>query len=312
VEQPLPFVARSDAVAAPPEVLDFYAEQSAMTSPGRHAALLDDLPGDPALLVGIVQGLMIYEHVASDFYGVQLSNERRNESHIRPLERILDALLSLDDGPLDAPRPVARRLVGICRHFALLTIAMLRAKGVPARVRCGFGAYFNPGYFEDHWVCEYWNAAERRWVIVDAQFDAIWRRNLAIDHDMLDVPRDRFLTASDAWTRCRSGVCDPSRFGIVFTGLRGLWFIAGSLVRDVAALNRMETLPWDVWGAQPSVNASLDRDQLAHFDRLAALTSSPDEAFHELRARYESDDRLRLPTTVFNALRQREEPVMAS
>src|SRR5258708_26570766 len=31
---------------------------------------------------------------------------------------------------------------------------MLRAKGIAARVRCGFGSYFNPGYFEDHVVCE--------------------------------------------------------------------------------------------------------------------------------------------------------------
>ena len=30
--------------------------------------------------------------------------------------------------------------------------------------------------------------------------------------------------------------------------MRGLWFIAGNLIRDAAALNNMETLPWDVGG----------------------------------------------------------------
>ena len=39
---------------------------------------------------------------------------------------------------------------------------MLRAKGVPARARLGFGSYFNPGYFEEHVLCEYWNAAQER------------------------------------------------------------------------------------------------------------------------------------------------------
>jgi hypothetical protein len=32
--------------------------------------------------------------------------------------------------------------VGVCRHFTLLHVAMLRTQGIPARARCGFGAYF--------------------------------------------------------------------------------------------------------------------------------------------------------------------------
>jgi hypothetical protein len=31
--------------------------------------------------------------------------------------------------------------------------------------------------------------------------------------------------------------------------MHGLWFSAGNLVRDIAALNNRETLPWDFWGA---------------------------------------------------------------
>jgi hypothetical protein len=30
--------------------------------------------------------------------------------------------------------------------------------------------------------------------------------------------------------------------------LRGLWFIAGNVVREVAALDKMEMLPWDQMG----------------------------------------------------------------
>jgi transglutaminase-like putative cysteine protease len=51
---------------------------------------------------------------------------------------------------------------GRCNSYALMLVSMLRANGVPARSRCGFGAYFNPPKFEDHWVCEYWNADRRR------------------------------------------------------------------------------------------------------------------------------------------------------
>jgi hypothetical protein len=68
-------------------------------------------------------------------------------------------------------------------------------------------------------------------------------------------------------------------------------------------------LPWDVWGAQPPPNDPLNDDQLAFFDKLAALTRAPDASFAELRALYEGDDRLRVPPVVFNALRDAPEPI---
>ena len=40
-------------------------------------------------------------------------------------------------GPKSDPE---RRFVGNCRHFTVLLCAFLRARGVPARARCGFGA----------------------------------------------------------------------------------------------------------------------------------------------------------------------------
>jgi transglutaminase-like putative cysteine protease len=224
-------------VTTPKEVLDFYAHPLTLTVAGRHARLFAQLPTEIATLTKIVQGLTLHRYMAAA-YGVTISDRRFDEDHIRPVEQMIDRILAIDARPLTAARPPEKRLVGVCRHFAVLLVAMLRAQGVPARARVGFGRYFNPGYFEDHWVCEYWKASEARWVLVDPQFDDVWRANLKIKHDILDVPRDQFLVASDAWTRCRSGQADPSKFGIFQNDLRGLWFIAGDLVRDVAALNK--------------------------------------------------------------------------
>jgi hypothetical protein len=220
---------------------------------------------------------------------------------------MLERLLGAGEGPLTRPRRPEQRLVGVCHHFMLLLVALLRAKGIPARGRSGFGTYFNPGYFEDHWVTEYWNERQARWILVDPQFDEIWRRELKIDHDVMDVPRDRFLVAGDAWAACRSGEADPSKFGIFKGELRGLWFIAGSLIREGAALNKVEMLPWDVWGGMPGQNETISADQLPFFDRLARLTREPDENFEALTALYESDSRLRVPAQVFNALLKRVE-----
>jgi hypothetical protein len=197
----------------------------------------------------------------------------------------------------------------VCHHHALLLLAMLRAKGIPARYRSGFGAYFNPPWFEEHVVCEYWDADARRWKLADPQFDAVWRERSAITHDILDVPRDRFLIAADAWAMCRAGEADPAKFGIFAGNLRGAWFIAGELIRDLAGLNLMEMLPWDVWGAMPRPDEALGDDRLAFFDRLQALTEAPDGSFADLRAAYENDEGLRVPGTVFNAVLNRPETV---
>jgi hypothetical protein len=185
----------------------------------------------------------------------------------------------------------------------LLHVAMLRAQGVAARARCGFGAYFEKGKFVDHWVTEYWNEAQKRWVLVDSQLDTRQRELFKVTFDPLDVPRDQFVVAGDAWKLCRGGKADSAAFGIL--DMHGLWFIAGNVIRDVAALNNHEMLPWDIWGAMARNDAELD---LPFFDRLAELSRAPDEHLDELRAVYE-DKRIAVPGTVFNAVLNRPDPV---
>jgi hypothetical protein len=291
------------------DALAFYASHSPMTEPGEASALLEPLPDDVAGLTRVTQGLGIYDMVAREFYGFEPPADRLGEIHLRPIARRLARIMELDDQPMHIAREPERRLLGRCNAFALMLVTMLRAKAVPARSRCGFAAYFNSPNFEDHWVCEYWDARTRRWRLADPQIDEVWRRRLDIRFDTLDLPRAQFLTAAEAWRRCRSGEADERRFGISFAGLRGLWFVAGSLVRDIAALNKMELTPWDVWGAQPAPQEEFDP---AYFDALAALTCDPDNAFADLRRRYEKDDNLRVPARVFNALNERHEAIEAA
>ena len=290
------------------EILAFYAAPSPLTSPGRHAAAFEALPNDPIALARIVQGLVLHKYMAQA-YGVEVPSARDVESHTRRVETMLDQILAHDDRPLPALRAPEKRLFGVCGHFTSMLVAMLRAKGIPARERAGFGAYFNAPYFEEHVLCEYWNADDTRWVLLDTQFDETWRAQLKIDHDVFDVPRDRFLTASDAWTLCRSDEADPNLFGIFQGNLRGRWFIAAELIRDVAALNKMEVLVWDVWGAMPQPNSKLDARQLKYFDQLAALTRNPDEAFDDLLALYRYDQGVQVPPVVFNAITNHPETV---
>jgi len=110
------------------------------------------------------------------------------------------------------PREPAQRIATNCRGFSVLAVALFRSHGVPARARCGFGAYFKPGWYEDHWVAEYF--AGGRWKLLDAQIDDLQRRRLGIGFDLTDVPRDQFVIAGPAWALTRAGRADPDRFGL--------------------------------------------------------------------------------------------------
>ena len=273
---------------------DPYKKPIAMSDPGRHAALFDGLPGEPGALAKTVQGLLIHQHIAPA-YGVTLSRDQQSQSHVRAVEKILDDIVTRDGRPLSALRAASERQVGVCRHFTLLHVTMLRAHGVAARARCGFGAYFEKGKYLDHWVTEYWDEGEKCWVLFDAQIDDRQRELFTIGFDTADVPRDQFVVAGDAWSLCRSGRADPSAFGIL--DMHGLWFIAGNLVRDFAALNNHEMLPWDIWGAMRRQDSELD---LSFFDQLAIVSSEPDAHIERLIALY-CDERVSVPRTVFNA-----------
>jgi hypothetical protein len=288
---------------------DHYLKPGVMTASGNFQPLLADLPRGIADLAAVAHGLLIHEHIAGA-YGVTLTQERRASVHVRPVAGLLGRMMAADSRPLAVAREPVNRLPGNCRHFTVLAATMLRAQGTPARARCGFGGYFGSDAFEDHWVCEYWNEAARRWMLADFQIDDVQRQMFDVDFDLMDAPRDKFLVAGDAWRLCRAGDADPAKFGLSLMNEAGYWWIAANLVRDVAALNNMEMLPWDVWGTMPAPDETITDEQYALFDRLAELTHDPDADFADLTAAYADDPRLHVPPTVRNAVLNRSEPVL--
>lgn len=276
-------------------VLDYYAAPGPTTGAGRYETLLAALPTDLAALCRLVQGVMIHVFWAEQ-YGLALPEARREEVQLRATEARLARIMELDPRPLTEMRPPERRVVGNCRDFSVLLTAILRHQGTPARARCGFGRYFLPDHFEDHWVCEYWHAAQARWLLVDAQLDDLQRRKLSIPFDPLDVPRDQFIVAGKAWQMCRAGEADPDAFGIF--DMHGLWFVRGNLVRDVAALNKVELLPWDSWGIMELPEDTLTAEDYCLLDEAAALACGDVPEWERMRALYARNGRLRVPTTI--------------
>lgn len=159
-----PWPAAPSPAAPSAAVRSFYAGQSEMSDPGGLSHLFDGLGDDVDELARVLQGLVIYDVVAEPFYGVTVPPARTDEIHLRGAAAMLARIVQLDGRLLAEPRPPDRRLVGRCHHFALLLVSMLRAGGIPARLRGGFGAWFNAPQFEDHWIAEYWSESQRRWV----------------------------------------------------------------------------------------------------------------------------------------------------
>ncbi len=217
---------------------------SATTDPGRHAPLLAALSDDPANMPEIVSGFVLHPWLAGQ-RDVTMTAEHDADRQSRTMSVLLDRLLARDDRPLNQRRAAGDRFFGTCRDYALVTCSILREHGHNARIRCGFADYFTPGFQEDHWVAEVWTFDG--WRLVDAELDAVTAADMGTTFPADDVPRDRFLTAPQAWRDARASKLDPDKMGVSFIGMSGLWFAAASVCRDLSSLYGVELLPWDYW-----------------------------------------------------------------
>jgi Transglutaminase-like superfamily len=218
----------------------YYAQPGPLTQlSSDQVELVRHLGTDPERLCRYAQAVLT---PVGDAYGSGLSPVRMAERNTRPATALLLRALELDSSPLSVTRRPEHRVVGTCRHFAVLATAYLRAVAIPARARCGFAAYFVPGKYVDHWIVEYWADAER-WVRIDPE-------NLGTDvvQNPHDLARGQFLTGGEGWECIRNRTADPMQFGVVGTENWGAAEIRGNAIRDLASLNKVEMLPWDAWG----------------------------------------------------------------
>lgn len=243
------------------------------------------LPDEVVEICRLTSNLVIQPHEARP---LTLSAERLGENQIRPADRLIAALLALDPASLDVAREPSRRVIGTCRHFAVISCALLRHRGIASRVRCGFATYFQPEKGLDHWITEYWDDAQSRWVRIDSE---------VLGRDVLANPEDleagQFLTGGEAWVAFRDGRIDPATFGVYGTENWGPAEVRGNAIKDLAALNKFEMLPWDEWGRMTaSYNGETGPDYDDLIDTIAATCIGDDSAeIMDLYAREE----LRVP-----------------
>ena len=128
-----------------------------------------------------------------------------------------------------------------------------------------------------------------------------------------DLKTDEFVTAGEAWIRCRKGTADPEHFGIGcpirpewgIDSLYGLWFVRGQLLRDFAALNKVETVPylvrigkgldWKVWRLVGLRDEELTDEDFRLLDMIAELTLQVDANYQEICRLYSETKDLKAP-----------------
>ena len=249
--------------------------------------VLEGLGDHPVEICEPTHLLVIQPDAAGD---LGLGPARLEERHLRPAARILGALLALNPAPVSTGRPPEQRAVGTCRHFAVLSCAFLRYLGIAARVRCGFATYFQAGQGLDHWVTEYQDG-DGRWVRIDSEILG----GTVLDHPEALRPGE-FLSGGEAWAAFRRGEIDAARFGVYGTEHWGPAEISGNAVRDLAALNKVEMLPWDEWGRMTAAyqgETGPDYDEL--LDEVAAVCAADDPA--SVASLFARDD-LRVPAEI--------------
>lgn len=314
--------------------LKYYREQGILTDLGKHKQSAQVLPSGIAELSEVVQGIILHD-MWTDKYNVTPKPEQRCSVLTPSMENLLDVVVGIDGSSPFSNREPGERVIACCREFSTMLCSILRAKGIPARARCGFAPYLaKEGNYEDHWICEAWNGVS--WQRIDPQIDTVQLksfhdyakkhdelgkkyRNMLLNFDPLSLKPTDFILAGEAWLKCRNKELDPDKFGLDVDLSRfniktsfGLWFIRGNLVRDLLALNKVELLPfvegleyskvyWDDWPImQPTTSISIK--DMALFDEMANLVLDPDKNLDLIQLLYASRSVLHPPESILPKL----------
>lgn len=118
-----------------------------------------------------------------------------------------------------------------------------------------------------------------------------------------DLTNDIFFVVGKTWKLCRKGEIYPMKCGILDT--RGLWFVRYQLLRDFAALNKIQLVPhlvrtmrsldWKSWKLMSLDDNELTDSELSLLDYIADLTLDADNNIEKIQKVYSENELLQVP-----------------
>lgn len=283
--------------------IDFYKQFSEFTNPGLYQDELRKLPDDIAELGKILRQNFIHRTSIEVPEGRQNPDKRFGDLSNVPWWRqpeddvlqtagaMLTELYRRDGRGLVIDRAVEDKLVLTCRYVAIMTASILKAKGIPARVRAGHADYFDMGSLgsvsTDHWINQYWSDDQKRWVTIDIDGSL----SIVKDVNPFDVKPGQFDFAADAWLGIRDGSLQSKHFYNA-GGYYGLIVVAWSLFYDFHCLMNSEM----IYMHHPQIMPSMSKlpENLEEIDELARLMSDPDTNLKQLQDIWENQPDFRL------------------
>ncbi len=264
------------------EMLDFYLKTSMYTNYEPYKEYYKSLPNDMEELTDLILSQTIHRTELRRSRKEQLE-QGKSHDHVSE-EYPWWKYISHDDILLTAPaitaelfrqdergftknREIRHKVVITCRYVAVLLASILKAKGIPCRVRSGFASYFsNNGKYIDHWIIEYYNKDENRWITCDPDPN--------------------------------SGKDDINKY-IHGSSFQGLNMLAYSLFFDFHALmgDEISYLFMPSYIDDDNEFFNLTKEDLKDLDDLATLMLEPNKNFDELRYLFYNDKKFRILNT---------------
>ncbi|MDO8511646.1 MAG: transglutaminase domain-containing protein [bacterium] len=289
------------------EILDHYLATSLFTDLGLYKEAVRKLPDDIKELGLLVRKNLV--HPSTIYFGNTNTNEdlrfgdmtempwwrQREDDNLATAVAMVAELYRRDKRGFVNDRKVTDKLVVSCRHTSLVMAAILKAKGIPARVRAGFASYFEQTEFgdvsDDHYINQYFHEKENRWVTIDV--DGCMSIKDGFTFDPFDMPDGTFHFSAKAWLDIREGKQDPNYF--MNKPERGAIVVVWALMHDFHCLmnNEIIYLHYTVLESFERFG-KITEEELKKLDNLAKLILNPDENFSELKKLWEENKEFRL------------------
>lgn len=273
-------------------IRNHYLSFSQFTYPGLYKEYLETLPKNVRELGLLIRKQLIHRttleagNVGSNadlIYGDMTKvpwYRQAEDDYFNTSVAIIAELFRRDSRGFILNRKAEDKLVLTCRHTTLLTATLLKTHSIPTRVRSGFAPYFSGmhnGKSGDHWINEYFDEKENRWVAIDVDGSLH-----DTGFDMYDIPSGKFDFAPVAWLDVRAGKVDGNHFRND-KPKEGIEVVAWELFYDFHCLMNNEIIyphiPKYIY--QPLFQ-TLTEKELNEIDHLATLMLDPDKNFDEL------------------------------
>ena len=208
-----------------------YTMYGRLTDPKENEYLLKELPDDFTEMCNIANLQSVHHTMMSQWKIPRAEWKIARADH--DIKDILDTLKFKGDGKLSINRELKDRIFGACTKESIFSTSMLRAKGIPARIRVGYftnlysgdkalefwrnvNNYANTTPYDsaqfdeytlymksvnkaiEHWVTEYWDKEKKEWRILDIRPEYLQAYGLDVDYH---IPDEYFEYGYEAWIK---------------------------------------------------------------------------------------------------------------